>query len=251
MDVVVVDRRNHHLFQPLLYQVATTGLSTLPEILRDKALASLRRLGVTVRTDVAVTAIDPDTVTLATGERIDAGMVVWAAGVAASPLGATLGVPRDRVGRIVVETDLSLPGAPDVFVVGDLAHVEQDGRPVPGVAPAAMQEGAHAAANIRRLAEGQPTRAFAYHDRGNMATIGRASAIADFGRYRAAGLVGWLLWLFVHIMQLTGFRNRVVVLTEWAWAYVTRQRGIRLITGIPEPVRPGDGAPPPSSSPPG
>jgi NADH:ubiquinone reductase (H+-translocating) len=234
-----------------LIEAGPSILSTFPEVLRDKALASLRRLGVTVRTDVAVTAIDPDTVTLATGERLDAGMVVWAAGVAASPLGAALGVPRDRVGRIVVETDLSVPGAPDVFVVGDLAHVEQDGRPVPGVAPAAMQEGAHAAANIRRLAEGQPTRAFAYHDRGNMATIGRASAIADFGWYRASGLVGWLLWLFVHIMQLTGFRNRVVVLTEWAWAYVTRQRGIRLITGTPEPVRPGDGAPPPSSSPPG
>src|SRR5690606_32667396 len=131
----------------------------------------------------------------------------------------------------------------------DLAHVEQDGRLVPGVAPAALQQGAHAAENVLRRIGNQPTRPFIYRDYGNMATIGRASAIADFGWFRASGLVGWLLWLFVHIMQLTGFRNRVAVLTEWAWAYMTHQRGIRLITGVdPEgnPTQPSS----PSSSPP-
>src|SRR5690606_14561175 len=164
-------------------------------------------------------------------------------------LGASLGVPLDRNGRLIVSPDLGVPGTTNVFVVGDLARIEQDGRLVPGVAPAAMQAGAHAAENVLRRLGNQPTRAFRYNDPGNMATIGRASAIADFGRFHASGLIGWLLWLFVHIMQLTGFRNRLVVLTEWAWAYVTHQRGIRLITGVdPEgnPTQPSS----PSSSPP-
>jgi NADH dehydrogenase len=204
---------------------------------------------VRIRTRVAVTAIADGRVELSDGDVLETGMTVWAAGVAASPLGASLGVPLDRAGRVIVEPDLGVPGTSNVFVIGDLAHVAHDGGLVPGVAPAALQQGKLAADNVLRRLGNQPTRAFAYHDYGNMATIGRASAIADFGRFRVSGLVGWLLWLFVHIMQLTGFRNRLVVLTEWAWAYVTHQRGIRLITG---PIDgPGQTAPPsPSSSPP-
>jgi NADH dehydrogenase len=185
---------------------------------------------VRVRKNVAVTAVRDGLVELSDGERLEAGLTLWAAGVAASPLGATLGVPLDRAGRVLVDPDLGVPGTTSAFVIGDLAHVEQDGRLVPGVAPAALQQGAHAAENVLRRIGNQPTRPFVYRDYGNMATIGRASAIADFGWFRASGLVGWLLWLFVHIMQLTGFRNRVAVLTEWAWAYVTHQRGVRLIT---------------------
>lgn len=207
-------------------------LSTFPEDLREKAALSLRGLGVHVRTNLAVTRISDGRVDLANGEHYEAGMVLWAAGVAASPLGASLGAPLDRAGRVMVQPDLGVPGTTDVFVIGDLAHVEQDGALVPGVAPAAMQQGELAAENVLRRLGNQPTRAFSYRDYGNMATIGRASAIADFGWYHASGVVGWLLWLFIHIMQLTGFRNRLVVLTEWAWAYITHQRGIRLITHV-------------------
>jgi len=217
----------------ILVEAGPHVLSSFPATLQEKAVTSLRALGVEVRTNVAVTQIADGVVDMADGARYRVGAVLWAAGVAASPLGASLGAPLDRAGRVVVQHDLGVPGTTNVFVVGDLAHVEQaDGSLVPGVAPAAMQEGKLAAENVLRRLGNQPTRTFQYKDYGNMATIGRASAIADFGWYRASGLVGWLLWLFVHIMQLTGFRNRVVVLTEWAWAYVTHQRGIRLITGV-------------------
>jgi NADH:ubiquinone reductase (H+-translocating) len=236
----------------LLVEAGPSVLSTFPVDLQARAVESLTRLGVVVRTNVAVTLVDEDGVTLATGERVAAGSVLWAAGVAASPLGAALGVPLDRNGRVRVNADLSVPGAPDAFVIGDLARFEQDGEVVPGVAPAALQQGTHAAENIRRRMTNQPARAFVYRNYGNMATIGRASAIADFGRYRFSGLVGWLLWLFVHIMQLTGFRNRLAVLMEWAWAYVTHQRGIRLITGrtgeVTLPVSADVPGPPSSSS---
>ena len=233
----------------VLIEAGPSILSTFPEGLRNEGERTLRGLGVKVRTRVAVTAIADGRVELSDGQVLETGLTVWAAGVAASPLGATLGVPLDRAGRVVVGEDLGVPGTSNVFVIGDMAHVPYQGGLVPGVAPAALQQGKHAAGNVLRRLGNQPTRPFAYHDHGNMATIGRASAIADFGWYRASGLVGWLLWLFVHIMQLTGFRNRLVVLTEWAWAYVTHQRGIRLITG------PVDGAVPrvpssPSSSPP-
>ena len=229
-----------------LVEAGPTILSTFPEVLQERALASLRALGVHVRTNVAVTAVGEGEISLSDGERLDVGTTLWAAGVAASPLGATLGVPLDRAGRVLVGPDLGVPGTDNVFVIGDLAHVEHEGRLVPGVAPAALQEGTHVAENIQRRMGNQPTRAFAYRDYGNMATIGRASAIADLGWLKASGLTGWLLWLFVHIMQLTGFRNRLVVLTEWAWAYVTHQRGIRLITGagdVPLDTQPSSRAP--------
>lgn len=207
-------------------------LAAFPEDLQEEAEASLRRLGVTVQKGTPVVGIDAQGVTLAGGDRIEAATVLWAAGVAASPLGRTLGAPVDRVGRVMVNPDLTIPGAPDVYVIGDLAHMEQDGRLLPGVAQVALQQGAHAVENILRRFGNQPAREFRYNDLGNLATIGRNSAIADFGgRWKFDGVIAWWLWLFIHVLKLTGFRNRLAVLIQWAWAYLTHQRGIRLITG--------------------
>jgi NADH dehydrogenase len=158
--------------------------------------------------------------------------VLWAAGVAASPVGATLGAPVDRAGRVLVNPDLTIAGHPDVFVIGDLASLNGgDGKPLPGVAQVAIQMGKHAARNIEAAMAGRPHTPFRYRDLGNMATIGRASAVADFGWLRLKGLIAWQAWLFVHIMNLIGFRNRLVVLVQWAWAYFSYQRAVRLITG--------------------
>ncbi len=162
------------------------------------------------------------------------GTVLWAAGVAASPLALTLAAPLDRAGRVMVDPELTLPGREDVYVIGDLAHVEIDGSLVPGVAPAAMQAGRHAARNIIRSLNRQPRQPFRYADKGMLATIGRGAAVARIGSIKASGLSAWLLWLFVHILFLIGFRNRFVVLFQWAWSYATFDRGARLIT---EPVR--------------
>ena len=206
-------------------------LSAFPEDLQQAAMKDLQRLGVTVRTNSIVTNVSPGVVSIGS-ETIQAETVLWAAGVSASPLGAALGAPLDRAGRVKVLPDLTIPGAPNVFVIGDLANLAgDDGRPLPGVAQVAIQMGKHAVHNILRAIEHQPLRPFHYHDLGNMATIGRASAIADFGRFRLSGLLAWLAWLFVHILNLIGFRNRLVVLVQWAWAYFTYQRGIRLIAG--------------------
>lgn len=230
--------------QVVVVEAGPRILSAFPPDLQEKAAASLRRLGVKVRTETPVVRIDDQGVTLAGGERIEASTVLWAAGVAASPLGRSLGAEVDRVGRVLVTAELTVPGADDVYVIGDLAHVEQDGKLLPGVAQVAMQQGAHAVENILRRFGNQPLRPFRYHDLGNLATIGRHAAIADFGgRWRFAGVFAWWLWLFVHVLKLTGFRNRLAVLIQWAWAYITHQRGIRLITGQ-DPV----GQPPPSSS---
>jgi NADH:quinone reductase (non-electrogenic) len=214
----------------LLLEAGPSILSTFPEPLRAAAKRDLERLGVEVRTGTAVTRIGPNVVE-AGGETIPAATVLWAAGVAASPLGATLGVPLDRAGRVLVNADLTIPGHPDVFVIGDLASLAgPGGKPYPGVAQVAMQMGAHAADNIIRATEGQPLRDFKYKDLGNMATIGRASAIGDLPVAQLKGLIGWLAWLFVHIFNLIGFRNRLVVMVQWAWAYFTYQRSVRLIT---------------------
>lgn len=194
------------------------------------AQRQLEQLGVEVRTGAMVTGIDAGGVTIG-DEHIAARTVLWAAGVQASPLGAALGTRTDRAGRVHVAADLSLPSAPEVFVAGDLCHFEQDGAPIPGVAPAAMQAGRHAAANILRRIAGKPTRPFRYVDKGSLATIGRAAAVAEIGGLRLSGLLAWLAWLVVHIFFLIGFRNRLLVLFEWAWAYITHQRGARLITG--------------------
>ena len=218
--------------QVVLVEAAPRILAAFPEDLQDRAEASLRDNGVRVRRSTPVTGIDAEGVTLAGGERIEAATVLWAAGVAASPLGRSLGVEVDRAGRVLVHADLTVPGCSDVYVIGDLAHLEQDGRLLPGVAQVAMQQGTHAVENILRGFGNQPRREFHYKNLGNLATIGRNSAIADFGgRWRFAGRLAWWLWLLVHIMQLTGFRNRLAVLIQWAWAYLTHQRGIRLITG--------------------
>jgi NADH dehydrogenase len=167
------------------------------------------------------------------GDRaIPTRTVLWGAGVQASPLAKSLGVPLDRAGRVLVEPDLTIPGHPEVFVLGDLAAAAQhDGTFVPGVAPAAIQEGQHTALNLERAVEGQPLRAFRYNDKGSLATIGRAAAVAEFGRIHFGGFFAWMAWLLIHIFFLIGFRNRFLVITQWAWAYLTYQRGARLITG--------------------
>jgi len=213
-------------------------LPSFPESLAERARRDLNEIGVEVHTNSIVTRIEPDAVYV--GEkRIPTRTVFWAAGNAASPLGATLNAPIDRVGRVMVNSDLSIPGHPEVFVAGDLALViRPDGRPVPGVSPAAIQEGKTAARNVRRLIRGQPTRAFRYRNKGDLAVIGRSRAIADFGKVRFAGRLAWLLWLFVHIMYLVGFRNRVSVFLQWGYSYFTYQRGVRLITNIERRPRP-------------
>lgn len=206
-------------------------LSSFPESLSRKAEAALLRIGVEVRIAAMVTRVTPDAVWLG-GEQIRARTVLWAAGVAASPLGRTLGVPLDRAGRVIVEPDLSIPGHPDAFAVGDMcAFLHQTGAPLPGLAPVAIQQGRAAADNVLRRLHGRPPRPFRYRDRGSMATIGRAAAVAVMGRLRLSGLPAWLAWLFVHILFLIGFRNRFLVLFQWAWAYLSWQRGARLITG--------------------
>ena len=215
----------------ILLEGGSTLLSAFPAPLRDAALEDLKRIGVDVRTNARVTNVADGRVSIG-AEYIDAATVLWAAGVAASPLGRTFGVPVDGAGRVRIEPDLTLPGSPNVFVIGDLAVLNDErGQPLPGVAQVAIQMGQHAVKNILRSIEGQPLRAFRYKDLGNMATIGRNSAIADFGTFTLKGYIAWLAWLFVHIMNLIGFRNRIVVLVQWAWAYFSYQRAIRLITG--------------------
>ena len=217
----------------ILLEGGPSVLANFPEPLREAARHDLERLGVSVRTGEVVTSVEPGRVRTTKGE-IAAATILWAAGVAASPLGATLGVPVDRVGRVLVNPDLTIPGYPHVFVIGDLAAMNgPSGRPLPGVAQVAMQGGAHAARNILRAIEGQPLRPFVYHNLGDMATIGRASAVGDLPWIQLKGLPGWLFWLFVHILNLIGFRNRVVVMVQWAWSYFSYQRAIRLITGGP------------------
>jgi NADH dehydrogenase len=213
--------------------VVEAGPTVLPSFapkLRDAARRSLERLRVEVRENTTVTGVDAHGVMLGS-ERLDAGTVLWTAGVAASAVTATLGVPRDRAGRVIVERDLSVPGHPEAFVIGDAsAFTDAAGHPLPGVAQVAMQGGVHAARTILQRLEGKPSQAFVYDDRGSMAIIGRGSAVADIRGLRFSGLLAWLAWLFLHIFELIGFRNRLVVMIEWAAAYVTLQRSVRLIT---------------------
>jgi NADH dehydrogenase len=233
--------RNFRHFDPgsarvLLLEGGPSLLANFPETLRTAARHHLEQIGVEVRTDTVVTRVSPGEVDAA-GESIEAATILWAAGVAASPVGSTLGVPTDRAGRVLVQQDLTIPGHPEVFVAGDLASLNgPDGKPLPGVAQVAIQMGKHSARNIRRSIAGEANLPFKYVDLGNMATVGRGFAIADFGWLRLKGWIAWLAWLFVHIMNLIGFRNRLVVLVQWAWAYFSYQRAIRLITGSdPEP----------------
>jgi NADH dehydrogenase len=204
-------------------------LPSFPEGLAARARRDLEELGVEVRTGALVTRVEPGAVQIG-DERVETCTVLWAAGNSASGLGRFLGVETDKFGRVAVEPDLSVPGRPEVFVVGDLAAVSSGGGPVPAVAPAAMQEGTAAAKNILRTLRREARRAFRYRNKGNLATIGRQRAIADFGRFHVEGPLAWWFWLFVHIMYLAGFRNRAAVLVEWAYAFFTYQRGSRLIT---------------------
>jgi NADH:ubiquinone reductase (H+-translocating) len=204
-------------------------LPSYPDELSEHAQRDLANLGVDVRTGTLVSEIGEHHV-VAGGERIHAHTILWAAGNAASPLGRDLHAKLDRAGRVEVEPDLSVSGHPEVFVIGDLAATTTNGKAVPGVAPAAMQMGARAAKNIRRDLEHRERVSFRYRNKGDLATIGRYRAIADFGRLRVTGSLAWWFWLFLHIMYLAGFRNRVSVLVEWAYSYFTYERGARLIT---------------------
>ncbi|WP_290891006.1 NAD(P)/FAD-dependent oxidoreductase [Arenimonas sp.] len=225
-----------------LVEAGPRVLASMPESLSEATRRQLSALGVEVHTGAPVTAIDAAGVDVG-GTRIAARTVLWAAGVAASPLGRQLGLDTDRAGRVPVAADLSLPAHPEVFVVGDLASVASGGRPVPGVAPAAKQMGAHAAAVIRDRLRGAPGQPFRYRDYGNLATIGRMAAVVHFGRLKLSGLLAWWFWLVAHLFFLIGFRNRIIVLVNWAWSYWTYQRHARIIVGrAQDPPPPGENA---------
>jgi NADH dehydrogenase len=218
-----------------LVEAGPRVLATFPPELSARAERQLQKLGVEVLTGAPVQAIDAEGYQRG-GERTAARTVLWAAGVAASPLGAMLGAPLDRAGRVQVQPDLTLPGHPEVFVAGDLAALAQpDGRPVPGVAPAAKQMGSHVARQIRAQLGRSATRPFVYQDYGNLATIGRMAAVVDLRGVHVSGLVAWWFWLAAHVFFLIGFRNRAVVLVNWAWAYWTYQRHARVMFGA-EPM---------------
>jgi NADH dehydrogenase len=224
----------------VLVEAGPTILPSFAPKLRDAARSSLRHLRVDVRENVKVTGVDERGVLMGE-ERLDSHTVIWTAGVAASPLVATLGAPLDRAGRVSVEPDLSIAGHPEVFVVGDAAaFLGPDGKQLPGVAPVAIQGGTHAARTILRRVKGEPSSVFTYYDKGNLAIIGRGSAIADIRGLRFSGPIAWLAWLFLHIFELIGFRNRIIVMVEWAVAYITRQRNVRLITYEGRPDRGGE-----------
>jgi NADH:ubiquinone reductase (H+-translocating) len=229
-----IDPARSHI---LLVEGGPRVLAAYPEDLSRSAEEQLRQLGVKVRTSALVTRVEPGEVGIG-NERLPAGVVLWAAGVAASPLGKKLGVTVDRAGRVPVEPDCSLANHPEVFVIGDLASLKDEhGKMLPGVAPNAIQQGQFVAKLIRReieagrgvVANARPK--FHYWDKGSIATIGRAAAVAEIGKIHISGFIAWLSWLFVHIFFLIGFRNRVLVLFQWAWSYFTYQRGARLITG--------------------
>jgi NADH dehydrogenase len=214
----------------ILMEAGPRLLPAYPSDLSAKAARQLEALGAQVWTGTMVTGVDAEGVRLGP-ERIAARTVVWAAGVQASPLTRDLGAPLDRAGRVKVRVDLALPDREEVFVIGDLVALEQDGTPIPGVAPAAIQMGRHAGRNILRSLRGQPLLPFRYVDKGSLATIGRSAAVAAIGPLKLSGFVAWIAWLAIHIFFLIGFRNRFVVMFTWAWAYVTYQRSARLILG--------------------
>jgi NADH dehydrogenase len=227
-----------------LLEAGSRILPSFPEDLSQSAVSQLHELGVEVRTGAPVTSIEPTCVRLG-DERIGCSVVLWAAGIHAHPLTATLGAPLDKMGRVVVAQDLSVPGHPRAFVVGDAARFDgKDGQPLPGVSPVAMQQARTVARSIRRAIVGKDSIPFAYLDKGSMATIGRSRAVAVLEPMRLTGFVAWLAWLLVHIWYLIGFKNRLVVMVIWAWSYVTFRRGARLITGLPctPGTRPPDGS---------
>ena len=223
-DFRKIDSTNVHV---VLFEGGDRVLSSYPPKLSEAARVSLEKRRVEVRLKTTVSEIDERGV-VAGGERVGARTVLWAAGVKASPLGADLGAPLDRAGRVIVEADLSVPGHPEVFVIGDLAKMTApDGTQVPGVAQGAIQGGRHVARQIA----GEPRKPFRYHDKGNMATIGKASAVVATKRFTLSGVMAWMLWWVVHIFFLVGFRNRVLMMAHWGWSWLTYRRGARLITG--------------------
>jgi NADH:ubiquinone reductase (H+-translocating) len=219
----------------LLLEGGPRILPAFPPDLSEVAHDQLRRLGVEVRLKAVVTNMDMGGVWVG-DERIETRTPVWGAGVKASPIGKTLGVPLDRAGRIKVDSFLNVPGHEEIFVIGDLAAAESEGKPVPGLASAAIQMGQFAARVIQRRVAGETPKPFKYVDKGTLATVGRGSAVAQFGKVKLAGFIAWAAWLFIHILLLIGFRNRIVVFVQWAWAYLTYQRGARLITGEPATI---------------
>lgn len=213
----------------ILVEAGTRILQSFPPELSEKAMATLERVGVQVWTESPVTGVDAEGVTVGE-ERIQARTVLWAAGVRASDTGATLGVPLDSAGRVLVGPDLTIPGHPNVFVLGDQAHAPgPNGKPLPGVATVALQQGRYVARTIQRDLKGRPREAFEYWDKGQMATIGRRRAVLETRSLRMAGFWAWIVWLLVHIYYLTGFKNRLLVLLQWSWSYMTFARGARLI----------------------
>ncbi len=231
-DFRKIDPRNARI---LLLEGGPRVLPGFPEDLSASAEKQLKELGVDVRTHAMVTNVEPGVVTVGT-EKIPASVTIWGAGVSASPLGKMLTSDVDRAGRVMVEADLTVPGHSEVFVVGDLAAVKMgDGKFVPGLAPAAIQMGKFAARQIKRFLQRQPREEFHYVDKGTLATIGRSKAVGDLGgKLHFSGFVAWLAWLFVHLLFLVGFRNRLMVMMEWAWDYITYNHNARLITGNPE-----------------
>jgi NADH:quinone reductase (non-electrogenic) len=218
----------------VLIEAGPRLLSSFSEKNSDYARAALTKMGVEVITGSPVIGCDQNGVDLP-DRRIDAASIIWAAGVVASPAAEWLAAEHDRVGRVIVQPDLSLPGHPEIFVIGDTAAVHEDGRPVPGLAPAAKQMGSYVANLIMARLAGQSLRPFHYRDQGELATVGRRAAVVDIGRLRITGFIGWLFWCVVHIYFLIGVRNRVMVAMTWLWSYLTFQRGARLITRTAPP----------------
>jgi len=233
-DILAVDfkRLDRRAVRVVLVEMADRILTPFDPPLSDKARAQLEELGVEVRTGVRVESIDAGGVRVG-GETVHAGTVLWGAGVRPSPLAAALGVPMDGAGRVIVGPDCAVPGHPELFVIGDMASFTPAGAsaPLPGISPVAIQEARLVARNILDDVAGVPRRTFEYFDKGFMATIGRARAVAQLGRLRMSGLLAWLAWVFVHLWYLVGFRNRLAVFTNWIWAYVISRHGARVITG--------------------
>ncbi len=239
-DILAVDfkRVDRKAVRVVLVEMADRILTPFDPPLSEKARAQLEELGVEVRTGVRVEAIDAASVRVG-GETLQAGTVLWGAGVRPNPLTAALGVPLDRAGRVIVGTDCAVAGHPELFVIGDMAAFTPEGAaaPLPGISPVAMQEARLVAHNILDELAGLPRRPFSYFDKGFMATIGRARAVAQLGRVRMSGLIAWLAWVFIHLWYLVGFRNRLSVFTSWIWAYVVSRHGARIITGRRPPAR--------------
>jgi NADH:ubiquinone reductase (H+-translocating) len=227
-EFVSIDPRRTRI---VLLEAGPRVLPAYAPDLSQSAVRQLEKLGVDVRTSAMVTRIDPGAVWVGQ-ERLPAAVVLWAAGVAASPLGKKLGAPVDRAGRVMVNSNLNLPDHPEVFVIGDLASLKDEhGNLLPGVAPVAMQQGRYVAETIAGDLQKSRRKNFHYVDKGSLATIGRAAAVAQIGKIHISGYFAWLAWLFIHIMFLIGFRNRLIVMIQWAWSYLTYERGARLITG--------------------